>query len=433
MRRVVLSGVGLSTLVAQLLLAESGSPLVGPTDLKYLGAFRLDEQWAPEYSTWENSNAPLAYFPDGDPTGSADGFPGSLFIAGHVYASKVAELAIPAPVKSRTLDGLPTARVLQRLTDVTAGIGHKNGFIMGMAYIPSQSRIFFTHGQDYSDADCDQAGSPPGLGSFTPSLSAPDTRGLWFLGGLHPFTSLRYIMEIPPPFAAALKGREIATGRHRGWCPEGTNLYASAPWQSGSPAPDARLPYSTLMQFGDFTDTAHWSKQHASSNAYQGGVWLTAGSKAAVVISGIIDFDPARAYYGYDNWKFPSQCDPNPAANGCSGNRGWRAADPHAALLFYNPAEVIAVANGAKAPSSPQWYARLDITPYLLRTYPPTMLTTGADAEDALLTFDRARGLLYVSESFADGNRPVVHVFSVASDGLTTMPPAAPSNVRIIK
>jgi len=340
-----------------------------------------------------------------------------------VYASKVSELDIPAPVKSRTVNALPAARVLQPLTDVTAGLPEKSGFIMGMTYVPSQGRIYFTHGQDYSDADCDPSNSPPGLGSFKPTLSNPETKGLWFItaGGstLHPFTSLRYIMEIPQSWADVnLQGLSLASGRHRGWCPEGTNLYASAPWAERIPlASGSRVSAATLMQFGGFTDTAKWSKEHSPANAYQGGAWLTSGEKAAVVISGIIDDDPSRSYYGYDNWKFPSQCDPDPKARGCTGGRGWRAAAPKAAFLFYRPKDLADVANGLKRPWQVEWYAKLDVTSYMLRRYTPTMLTTNAEAEDLLMTFDRRRGLIYVSESFVDGPRPVVHVFKVNLTG----------------
>jgi hypothetical protein len=411
-------------LVATGLSAPSDPTLIYPDAISYLGAFRLEERWAPNYSTWEYSNGPLAYYPQGDAMGPEDGYPGSLFMAAHVYASKVAELDIPAPVKSRTVDGLPVARVLQRMTDVTASLPDKNGFIMGMTYVPSQDRIYFTHGSDYSDSDCDPSNSPPGLGSFKPTLSNPDTKGLWFIAAdgatLHPFTSLRYIMEIPQPWADEnLQGRSLATGRHRGWCPEGTNLYASAPWaerkvlRSGT-----TVSAATLMQFGDFPDTAKWSKEHSSANAYQGGAWLTSGEKAAVIISGIIDYDRDRSYYGYENWKHARQCDPNPKAAGCTGQRGWRAANPKPAFLFYRPRDLADVANGLKRPWEVEWYAKLDLSSYMLRRYLPTMLTTGADAEDILMTFDRSRGLIYVSESFADGPKPVVHVFKVTNDDI---------------
>jgi hypothetical protein len=397
--------------------AQATTGLIAPDRISYLGAFGLEEQWAPDYSTWEYSNGAVAYYPDGDPTGPGDGYPGSLFMAGHVYSSKVAELEIPVPVISRSVSELPVARVLQPMTDVTAGLPGKDGFILGMTYMPSQGRIYFTHGQDYSDSGCDPSNSPPGLGSFKPTLSSPATNGLWFLavGGatLHPFTSLRYIMEVPQAWADAnLKGNSLATGRHRGWCPEGTNLYASAPWTTANPRPPgSKIPAATLMEFGDIDTPSKWSKEHGRANAYQGGAWLTSGNEAGVVISGIIDDDPSRGYYGYDNWKSPSECDPNPEAKGCTGARGWRAAAPKPALLFYRPSDFADVVKGRKKPGEVAWYAKLDLSKYMLRSYPPTLLTTDGHAEDLLMTFDRSRGLIYISESFVDGLKPVVHVF----------------------
>lgn len=409
-----LAHTGVVLLLLSPVSAQRDLALISPEDISYLGAFKLEERWAPDYSTWEYSNAPLAYFPDGDRPGLQDGFPGSLFIAGHVYSSKVAELDIPLPRKSRTPQTLNTARVLQPMANITATVREKNGFIMGMTYVPSRGRIYFTHGSDYSDGDCDPSNSPPGLGSFRPTLSQPDTEGLWFLSAgrttLHPFTSLRYIMEIPQGWADEnLGGLSLATGRHRGWCPEGTNLYASAPWTTRA----TTIPARTLMQFGNFEDRARWSKEHSSANAYQGAAWLTAGQRSAAVITGIVDFNPARSYYGYADWKTATQCDPNPEARGCTGGRGWRAADPRAAFLFFRPRDLADVAAGRMQPWQVQWYARLDVSPFMLRTYGPTMLTTGAEAEDLSATFDRARGLLYVSESFADGAKPVIHVFKV--------------------
>jgi len=414
-------------------LGQSGG-LLQPSDFSYVGAFRLEENWGDNYRTWEYSNGPIAYYPSGDPSGSNDGYPGSLYVAGHVYRSWVAEMSIPTPVNSKNLSSLNTARMLQPMTDVTATISNKNGFILGMTYVPSQDRIFFTHGQDYNASNCDQAGAPPGLGSFKPTLSAPQTQGLWFLGTMAPYMSLRYIAEIPALFAAQLGGRELSTGRHRGWCPEGTNFYASAPWTAGAPpAPNTQLPFATLMQFGDFSTPAKWSKEHSPANAYQGAAWLTIGGKTAVAISGIIDYDPARGYYGYSNWMSASQCDPDPSSvPGCldTGGRGWRAADPHAAMLLYDPADLVAVANGTKDAASVQWYAKFDMTPRMLRTYYPTELTTSADAEDILMTFDRTRGILYVSESFVDGAKPIIHVFKVGSSTPDTTAPAAPKNLR---
>jgi hypothetical protein len=407
--------------------AQTATTRLMPSDIAYLGAFRLQENWAPDYNTWEYSNGPIAYYPLGDPTGTGDGFPGSLFSTGHVYASKVAEMKIPAPVNSKNLSSLPTAQIIQPMTDVTAGISNKNGFIMGMTYLPSQDRIYFTHGSDYSDSDCDGSSSPispPGLGSFKPTLSNPQPQGLWYLSRdgsrMHPFASTRYIMEVPQAWAHTyLQGRALATGRHRGWCDnEGSNLYASAPWLSGNPAPGSNVPASTLMRFGAYTDSSRWGKEHTPANVYQGGAWLTSGSKAAAIVSGLIDYDYTRGYYGYSNYLSAPQCDPTPSAQCLQyGGRGWHQSDPHPAFLFYDPADLAAVAHGTKNSWEVQWYAKFDLAPYMFRTYPDTMLVTGADTEDLLMTFDRARGIIYVSESFADGAKPVIHVFRIAGGG----------------
>ena len=57
-------------------------PLIQPADLTYVGAFRLPAD-APDDVGWLWSGEALAYYPDGDPGGPDDGFPGSLFGTGH--------------------------------------------------------------------------------------------------------------------------------------------------------------------------------------------------------------------------------------------------------------------------------------------------------------------------------------------------------------
>ena len=412
MRLTVSVALGLLIVLSAGLVAQQPTGLVQPAAIVYIGAFRLEEQFAmsPPNHTLGYSNGAIAYYPKGDPS-SADSTPGSIFVAGHTYSSLVAEYAIPVPVVSKIVSELPVARVIRPMTNARGGLpqGSQN-FILGIAYVTSQDRIYFTAGSDYNDADCDIAGASPGLGSFTPQLT--DAQGLWYLGSLHPFTSLRYIMEIPPAYAAQLGGCELATGRYRGWCPEGTNLYASAPWTAANPpANNAKIPFVTLMQFGNYTNKARWSKQHGGANAYRGGAWLTTSSgKSAVLISGIIDNNPGRSHYGYRNHT-PATCEANGSCP--PGGRGWWTDEGRAAFLLYAPAALIAVANRKAPAHSPQWYAKVDINQYLIRPIPPNYLVTGAEAEKLLTAFDRARGLLYVTESFADELRPVVHVFRV--------------------
>ena len=86
--------------------------LIQPADLAYLGAFRLPAD-APDEIGWLWSGEALAYYPDGDPGGPDDGFPGSLFGSGHNWNQYVSEINIPIPVNSTSkdvtiLESLPT-------------------------------------------------------------------------------------------------------------------------------------------------------------------------------------------------------------------------------------------------------------------------------------------------------------------------------------
>jgi hypothetical protein len=390
-------------------------PRLGPEEVRYLGAFRLAEDRRTTHGTLEYSNGALAYHPAGN------GGRGSLLVAGHVHRSLVAEYEVPAPVASRELDRLPVARMLHPFTDVLAGVRNRagNGFIMSMAFVPGPDRVVFAHGSDYSDGGCVVTAGLGSVGWFGPTLDAPDTGGLWLLSArgrtLPQFESGRYVVALPPGWATAA-GREapVASGRHRNWCAMGPNLFA---WTPGDEPPGSVVPAVPLMHFGPEGDTGRQSREFSHADNYTGAAWLEAGGRQALVITGVKDWEPARSYYGYEGWTYPARCEP---ARTCRGDRGWRAADPRPTLLFFDPAELAQVARGARPAHAPRWYARLDLAPHALRTYPATFLTTGATAETFLATVDPAARRLYLSESYVDGDppvRPVVHVFQVGPVG----------------
>jgi hypothetical protein len=402
------------------LSAESPRSRLQPTDIQYLGAFRLAEAWKPDYVTLQYSNGPLAHYPAGN-NGK-----GSLFIAGHVYRSMVAEYEIPTAVVSKDLVKLPVARVLHPLTDVLASVPNRvgNAFIMSMSWVPSLGRIVFTFGGDYTDSNCWVTAGLGNVGSFEPTLSNPRTSGLWLLSvagrTLPQFESGRYLFPFPKEWADSnVGGALVASGRHRNWCAMGPNLFA---WTPRDTAAATVLPATPLLYYGAEGDSAHQSKEFSHADNYTGAAFLASLGRHAVAVTGIKDWHPSRSYYGYENWVLPEQCQPS---NTCNGSRGWRAADPRPTILFFDPIDLAAVAKRQKPTWNVAWYAKLDLTAYALRTYPPTFLTTGADAEDFLVTFDADHERLYVSESFVDGSpptQPIIHVFRIARDGT----PAAP-------
>lgn len=391
---------------------------LSPEDFVYEGAFKLENIWRPNYETWEYSNAPIAYYPDGDPNGPKDGYSGSLFVAGHVYRSLVAEIAIPKPIRSKNVERLNSAGFLQNFKDVLAPIPHKAGQITGMTYLPGQGqqsggKIYFCVTTDYQDVDH----PAPSLGWFDTNLTTPNSAGTWFLGDESVWNTCRYVTAIDPNWANQhTPTKLLATGRIRqSWgIANGPNLYASAPWVDGKdgspPAPNSRLSsWTTLMHFGT---GATASKEYSDSDAYRGAAWLTYREKVAVAITALKDLDTARAYYGYENWATPNQCEPSST---CQGQRGHRCGNCRASILLFDPADLAAVAKGTQPPSQPQWYARLDINDYMIHSYGPTFLATGVEAETLSTTYDPIHGKLYISESYAINALPIIHVFQITT------------------
>ena len=105
--------------------ALNNTGLIQPSDLKYIGAIRLPgEEDRPK--TFAYGGNAMTFNPDGDPSGKNDGFPGSLFISGHdriAYGevpdgNQIAEISIPEPVITRSLDDLPVPDFLQDFVNV---------------------------------------------------------------------------------------------------------------------------------------------------------------------------------------------------------------------------------------------------------------------------------------------------------------------------
>ena len=98
--------------------------------------------------------------------------------------------------------------------------------------------------------------------------------------------------------------------------------------------------------------------------------------------------------------------------------RGWWSSRFDAQFIFYDPADLVRVAQRQLQPWKPQPYAVLDIDERLFLNpsgVEPEMLGTGLQRRYRIgdVTYDRNNGLLYVLELFADEAAPVVHVWNV--------------------
>ena len=282
------------------------------------------------------------------------------------------------------------------------------------------------------------------------NLSTPDFQGEWFIGN-QDFNSVNgYLFEIPNDWANQYTdGKPLATGRYRdgGWSGMGPAIFAYKPWldDSGTPAaPGTRLVETTLLLYTSSYNTPSIERcltgyQHPDE--WEGGEWLTTSSgKSAVIFAGTKSIG-AKFWYGFTNPDGPqypcvagdfvgqftvcyladgSPCPPADLTE-CAGHndaRGWWSSGFEGQIIFYNPADLARVASGKMESWQPQPYASLSLEPVLFHN--PNHIETdmlGVDVQRRFrigdVAFDRANGLLYVLELFAEGAKPIVHVWQV--------------------
>jgi len=430
--------------------------LLREEDFEYLGAIRLPGGENRPATFAYGGNA-MTFNPEGDPEGAQDGFPGSLYIMGHdriAYGelpdgNQVAEVGIPIPVLSDQLDDLDTACPLQDFTDVAKGAFTELEEIprVGMAWLDRPKTgplIHFTWGAHLQDA------SQPSQAWFSPDLSQADLQGFWFLEDLDPYSVTGYLFEIPQAWADEHSGgRTLASGRYRdgGQGGMGPALYAYTPWlEDGSPpANGARLEVTPLLQYESAYNTEDFVRclnGYSHADEWEGGAWLTtADGRSAVLFAGT-KATGEKTWYGYVNpdgaeevcvdrhiTDYPTcrtaeggRCEQTPCcdeeAGTCASSRGWWSNRFDAQLILYDPADLAAVAAGELESWQPQPYAVLDIDEhFFFSPHEWDELTLGSGDQRRMrvgdAAFDREHGLLYVLELYADGAKPVIHVWRV--------------------
>jgi hypothetical protein len=194
----------------------------------------------------------------------------------------------------------------------------------------------------------------------------------------------------------------LATGRYRdgGQDAQGPSIFAIAPWQSGNPpAAGSTLSAIPLLLYQDVTvENGATMDGYHHSDEWTGAAWLTAGDKSAVIFVG--NKGQGECWYG----------NPDGPCLDCD-DRGWWSTTFVGQMIFYDPAELVAVAQGSMETWKPQPYAILNIDDVLYH-----IETDQQKHHVAAAAFDRQNGLLYVVEPLADGEkeyRSIIHAWRV--------------------
>jgi hypothetical protein len=264
-------------------------------------------------------------------------------------------------------------------------------------------KLYFCWGQHMQEGE-----TAPTHGWCELDLSNSQSTGAWRIGDYWNYVTNDYLFEIPQSWADAhTPGMRLATGRFRdgGQGSMGPTLLAIGPWNQGNPPSSGSvLPVTPLLLYSSvYVEDQHTMSGYHHSDEWAGGAWLTAGEKSAVIFVGTKG--QGDCWYGCpDGTVWP---DEPPYPEECA-DRGWWSTSFAGQIIFYTPADLAAVVRGEMEPWEPQPYASLDIDPHLYHIEEARQwYHVGATG------FDRARGVLYVFEPFADGDKPVVHAWKV--------------------
>ena len=406
---------------------ERAADLLYLDDFAYLGAFRLPEE--SNGSNWEYSGYAMTYHPDGDPMGVNDGFPGSLFAIGHDHQQYVSEISIPVPVLSKNLGELNTASTLQPFADITGGM-FKDLEIprAGLAYLPPQGnqtagKLYFAWGQHY------QFESEPSHGWSELDLKQPQPAGPWYVSNYTNYITNDYLFDIPAEWADAnTPGLRLVTGRFRvgTWSGLGPAFLAIGPSSAGNPPPrETVLDATPLLLYGEpvsgtpeiYSTEVMGMRIYKPSDEWSGGAWLTTGEKNAVILVGTKAM--GANWYGFANGViYPTSGDPDEAYPEVPpwpyDERGWWSEEISGQIIFYDPDDLSAVANGELETWEPQPYATMSLDSHLFD--PGFDYERGKRYLLGAAAFDREQGYLYIIERQADEEKSLIHVFQIVGD-----------------
>ena len=375
-------------------------PLVRAQDLVYQGSFRLP--------LTESGPATFAY---GGTALAFNAAHNSLFVVGHDWYQEVAEVSIPAILLGASTGATPTATLLQGLTDPTEG--RRN---MVNPADPNTKKIggllpyagnLYVSAYAYYDGSASQV-----LSHFVSGLDLDvqgDVRGPYRVGSLKAGYVSGYMALVPFAWQTALGGPALT-----GQCciaivtrtSLGPALFSMDPLDIGTKNP---APATPLVYYPDTHPLGAWNGTNAYYNGSTQihGVVFPEGTSSVLFFGrhgiGPFCYGAGTTVQSLDHQPVPNEAGVIYCFDPEEGSKGTHSYPYKYYVWAYDARDLASVKSGQRQP----W----DIRPYAIWT-----LDLPASASSTHLNgaaYDPLTGRIFLSQAAADGNKPLIHVYSV--------------------
>jgi hypothetical protein len=383
-----------------------GFPLVQPNNLVYQGAFRPPPGSTDQLS-FNYGGTALAYNPANN----------SLFMVGHDWYQRSAEISIPALVNGASIADLHTATLLQHFADATEGKLNQinpddpNSKKIGGQLVYNNQLYVSTY--SYYDGASTQSSS-----HFARPMNL-STMGLLVgplrVGDQYPGFVSGYMTQIPPEWQSLFGGPALT----------GNCCLAIVSAQSNGPAASVFNPsHMGVVKPVPATPVVGYPSSHplgnwGTTNPYFNGTTQVTGIVFPVGTRSVLFF--GRHGLGTFCYGTGAECN-DPADN----SQGTHAYPYRYQVWAYDGKDLIAVKNGTKQ----QWEPR----PYAIWNFSLPFENADDYHQFGGVAYDPSTGLIYVVQGCAaSGCGPIIHAFKISigtPHPADTIPRSPPTTLR---
>lgn len=411
---VLLTGlIAASTLELSARGQTTALPLAQQGDLVYLGAFRLPSG-PTDQTSFEYGGTALAFNPQR----------GTLFIVGHDWYQRVAEITIPAVSNGSTISSLSTAAIVQPLTDILRGRSCDVGGCAKIGGLLPYGNQLVVSAYIYYDGNGSQSLSHFVTSADESSTAAP--AGPYVVSnqlGLAGFVS-GYMTPIPAEWQSALGGPYL-TGQCCLPIVGRTSFGPSATVFNPTTLGPAPAPGKTVLGYPiGFPMIGDWSSSGTLFNGSteMGGVVFPPGTRS-VLFFGRLGTGPFCYGEGTGTKSLAGTINPADGGTFCydpvDGAKGTHSYPYVHYVWAYDANDLVRVKQGVTQP-------------WALRPYATWTLDTPFETGSRIISgvaYDPATQRVFISAAYEDGAQPLIQVFKLnAGSGAPYINPVTPLN-----